>query len=631
MHADAERDQEVEIPEGLLRSNMSKLTLLACLSAVESKILVFAILVHCEQLLEEATDMLGDLSLNKVNYVLSIILDIPEKEVRDALASSGALAQSGLLNVKKDGKSTLERKLGLISDSFAELVNVIDDDPIMLLRETVKKSEPPELCLSDYDHIDTSLAILRPYLRTACHSGKKGVNILLYGDPGTGKTQLVKVLARELEYDLFEVTCEDHEGDSINGDRRLKSYRAAQNFLKKSKALIVFDEIEDVFGGGDPDLFFLFGKSGKRGSSTSKAWLNNVLENNIVPTLWVSNSINGIDPAYIRRFDQVVEMCIPPKKKRESIIQQSCGDILTAQAVSRLSCVQDLAPAVISRAASVVSSIKSELLEKDLSNSIEFLIEGTLKAQGFTDSINNSAVQLPDNFNINYINAEVDLVQIADGLGNCGSGRICLYGPPGTGKTAYGRWLAERLGLPLVLKRASDLLSPYVGEAEKNIAKVFKDAANDKAILMIDEVDSFLRDRRDAVRSWEVSQVNEFLTQMESYPGIFIASTNLMDGLDQAALRRFDLKSKFDYMKPEQAWNMFKQHCEMMGLDLAGDDLKARLAKLNVITPGDFAAIMRQHRFSPIKTAKAMIDAVHVECAVKDQPAAAVGFLAGRA
>lgn len=54
------------------------------------------------------------------------------------------------------------------------------------------------------------------------------------------------------------------------------------------------------------------------------------------------------------------------------------------------------------------------------------------------------------------------------------SGRLCLYGPPGTGKTAYGRWLAEQLGMSLTVKRVSDLISPYVGESEQNIARAFR-------------------------------------------------------------------------------------------------------------------------------------------------------------
>ncbi|MEI2625957.1 MAG: AAA family ATPase [Giesbergeria sp.] len=73
-------------------------------------------------------------------------------------------------------------------------------------------------------------------------------------------------------------------------------------------------------------------------------------------------------------------------------------------------------------------------------------------------------------------------------------------------------------------------MSMWVGGNEKNIARHSMQAEQDGCrCLLIDEVDSFLQDRRGAQRGWEVSLVNEMLTQMESFPGVFIASTNLMD------------------------------------------------------------------------------------------------------
>lgn len=107
------------------------------------------------------------------------------------------------------------------------------------------------------------------------------------------------------------------------------------------------------------------------------------------------------------------------------------------------------------------------------------------------------------------------LQEVAAGLVKSKTGRLCLYGPPGTGKTAFGQWLAETMGVPLLVKRASDLMSMWVGENEKNIAAAFRQAKNDGALLLIDEVDSFLQDRRGAKARWESSLVNEMLTQNE--------------------------------------------------------------------------------------------------------------------
>lgn len=71
--------------------------------------------------------------------------------------------------------------------------------------------------------------------------------------------------------------------------------------------------------------------------------------------------------------------------------------------------------------------------------------------------------------------------------------------------------------MPLLLRTASDLMSKWVGESEKAIAAAFRQAERDGALLMIDEVDGFLRDRDGAHHSWEVTRVNEMLTRMESF------------------------------------------------------------------------------------------------------------------
>ena len=101
-------------------------------------------------------------------------------------------------------------------------------------------------------------------------------------------------------------------------------------------------------------------------------------------------------------------------------------------------------------------------------------------------------------------------------------------------------------------KRASDLLSKWVGETEQQIAAAFAEARDAGAFLIFDEADSLLADRRGAHRSWEVSQVNEMLTWMESHPLPFACTTNFAEHLDTATLRRFVFKVRLDYVAPEQ-------------------------------------------------------------------------------
>lgn len=335
----------------------------------------------------------------------------------------------------------------------------------------------------------------------------------------------------------------------------------------------------------------------------------------------------------IRRFDMVLEVPVPSKSQRERILARHCLDLLDVRDLKRVATCDELAPAVISRAASVVHTIQSTLGPQKSAEAFEFLINNTLKAQGHKTIQKEATTNPQELYDPQFICADTDLADVARRIAGVKSGRMCLFGPPGTGKTAFGHWLADQLGMPLHLKRASDLVSKYIGETEQNMARAFSEAEQEGALLQIDEVDSFLQDRQGAQRSWEVSQVNEMLTQMESFTGVFIASTNLMAQLDQAALRRFDLKVKFDYLNAYQASELFRRYCVRLNLpcDQGGSEWSAaleRLQRLIVLTPGDFATVDRQSRLSPVRTPFELVAALEKECAVKaSSRSSSIGFL----
>jgi hypothetical protein len=191
-------------------------------------------------------------------------------------------------------------------------------------------------------------------LTQAVASNRQGVNIFVYGVPGTGKSELARALAVELGCALFEVASEDEDGDPVTGERRLRAYRAAQSFFDRRRAMLLFDEVEDVFSDGGN----VFGH--KSTAQRRKAWLNRTLEQNRVPTLWLSNSIDGVDPAFMRRFDVLVEVPVPPRAQRERILEAACGDLADTSTLARMAQAEALAPAVVDRAASVVRAIRSE-------------------------------------------------------------------------------------------------------------------------------------------------------------------------------------------------------------------------------------------------------------------------------
>lgn len=378
---------------------------------------------------------------------------------------------------------------------------------------------------------------------------------------------------------------------------------------------MVFDEAEDVFN----NTVSLFEKSTAR---QHKGWVNYALENNTIPTLWLSND-GGLDPAFIRRFDMVFELPIPPRSQRQRILQHYGNGLLDAPTMARFAAAEALAPAVIARTCAVLSTIEQTPQERNAA--FAQMVNATLKAQGHSQVLA-AGSPLPPIYDTAFVNTNTALDTLAQGIAEAQSARLCFYGPPGTGKTAYAHWLAKALDKPLLIKRAADLMGKYVGENEQNIAHAFIQAEQEGAILLIDEVDSFLRERQGAQQHWEVSMVNEMLTRMEAFTGVFIASTNLMDHLDAAALRRFDLKLEFDYLTTAQAQQLFERYCQTLGLH-NNAAAQAQLSHLQRLTPGDFAAVVRQHRFRPVATAQQLADTLAEEVALKGGNKHPFGFV----
>jgi hypothetical protein len=114
---------------------------------------------------------------------------------------------------------------------------------------------------------------------------------------------------------------------------------------------------------------------------------------------------------------------------------------------------------------------------------------------------------------------------------------------------------------------------------------------------------------------------------MESFQGIFIASTNLMDNLDPASLRRFDIKVRFDYLASNQAWVLLQRYCEALELPPPDAEVRSRLAYLAQLTPGDFALLARQHGFRPLQSAAAFLSELERECSIKVHSKRPIGFV----
>lgn len=585
----------------IIEQNIDTLTQLLSLNTTEQTLFRLSVQLRLDEPLKKLSEALPKSNLIGVSELLSNLFGLPKSDIISALKDKGKLLGYGLLE-RNYNPDRFHDYLdwGKMLD-FDEFISEPLNEQV-LLKVCTKPAIEPSLSLDDFAYLNEMKTMMLDYLQSSFATHRKGVNILIYGAPGTGKTELATLLGKVLSVSVNNITYMDEDGYVISAEDRLNKCRFAQKVLEGQSSLLIFDEIEDVFRAG----FFERSVAQK-----NKAWMNQLLENNNVPMIWLSNSVSGIDPAFLRRFDLILEMPDLPLKNKSALITQLTEGKLSPAYVQHFAKVRSLTPAILSRTIRVAK----ELNTSNFAETLLMMFNQTLKSQN-KPKIEPLVLGKAD-YNLDYVACNDNIHRISEGLKRSKKGRICCYGPPGTGKTAWAAWLAEQLDMPLLLRQGSDLLNCYVGGTEQNIAQAFEQAKTDNALLVLDEVDTFLFSREGANRSWERSQVNEMLTQIERFEGLMVVSTNLIEVLDPAALRRFDLKLKFDYLTLPQRLDFAKQQAEILGLPLLSEEDLGQIESLNLLTPGDFAAVARRHQFSPFQKVQDWLIALQGECEVK--------------
>lgn len=600
------QDEIATLPEALA-ANLRLLQKTFKLSSLETRILAFVFYTrdsdHIVCLLRSILDY-AEQGMTLVVNTLAVALAADREDIKAALAPDGKLCSMGLLEYGSSGNEFREiLSPGSVLSASTMSVKL---SLSKLLKDSFLPAPHPTLSLEHFPHVPMVGRVLLPYLKSAVTQKRKGVNILFYGPAGSGKTELTRILAKELGLTAYEVQFAERQ--EFRGERisRIMFWKVAGSVLSRnSNELLVLDEAEDVFN--DMGTLFFSGR-------TNKGEINRLLEENPVVTLWTANSLRHIDPAMLRRFSMVIEVKSPGLAYRREMINEAFDHRLSKGTTERLALTENLSSAVIRSISDIVRET-GKTSETPSDDEIVEMADQMLKAQRMGRVVDNNTM-LPELYAPQFVNSELNLDHLLEGLRTAGCGRLCIYGPPGTGKSAYAAYVARELGIPLMRKTGAELTSCYVGVTEKLIADAFETAQRDGALLLLDEVDSFLRDRQAARYSWEVTAVNEMLAQMERFGGYFIATTNLKDDLDPACLRRFDLKTKFDYLRPEQALAMAQAYAGKLGIS---DDANVldHVADFGNLTPGDFAAVSRQATFRKVSGVEDFVERLAAESNLK--------------
>ena len=517
---------------------------------------------------------------------------------------------------KCSGKSQKEIRMLLKNDQKLKAYGLIDSDgdmdedamdaiyekdmrlyftDIVKSEKSVKAYETNSFSVSE-EQTDVAVQLLK---------SKNACNILLYGAPGAGKTEYAKALIKQAGLKMTSYKNELEVSDKDDADAKALSRLNCYLSLKKEDSVLVVDEAENVLQTRE---FSFFGMSL---SSSQKGTVNKMLETSENKCIFIVNYTTEMDESTLRRFTYSIKFQAMPKETLRSIAAEKLKPVnmpaILKNDILDMCGKYKITGASVDNVVKAISSLdyqkgKEDKVRKDIKSVLEAnssLLYGKTKMR---DAVKKS-------YDLSVLNTSVSAAEIIEMLKtaelykkenqneeNSEGVRMLFYGLSGTGKTELARYISTVLGKPLLLKRCSDLLGPYVGQTERLIAEAFEEAETTDSILLFDEADSFFADRAGAKQSWERTQVNEFLTQMEEFSGICICTTNLRKIMDPAMQRRFHIITEFKALNEDGITTLLKS---FFGKYKFNDGQIQELAKFNTVTPGDFGSLKNKMRFIP--------------------------------
>jgi transitional endoplasmic reticulum ATPase len=489
--------------------------------------------------------------------------------------------------------------------------------------EFFSRENEETLSILDFDLADQERAILGSLLLD-----DRGHNLLFYGTPGTGKTALARSLAKAHGKELYTVKIPESEVPTV----RLQGIYATLNAACKETSLILIDEADELLNAASSSRFE---------SKVAKSWINSLLESHRQKIIWITNRSDGIESSTMRRFSFAIQFSRFNDERRLRVMHHELKKLgleacFPEAELRRLCRTYRVNADGIVKATSVAALHAARGPEAALT-----VLKAALKNhEKATSAHGTSRWKVRDlcRYSLEGLNTSQDLGEVITMLeaylrGQHGEAAVpmalLLHGVPGSGKTEFVYYLGERLRKEVLLRRASDILSMWVGQTEQHMAQAFEEAQAGGKLLFFDEADTFLFPRTQAQHSWEKSFTNEILAQLQDYDGIVAFATNMIEGLDHAAIRRFRFKIEFRPLTPESNILFYTKLLAPLrsGAGPTTEEV-ALLKSIPDLTPGDFTVVREQHLYAdPSRIShKTLIESLALESTYKVRFKRAIGF-----
>ncbi len=450
--------------------------------------------------------------------------------------------------------------------------------------------------------------------------------VLLYGPPGTGKTLIARVVAAETNA-FFSIINGPEIVNSVYGKSEALLRDVFQEAQRRAPSIIFIDELDALAAKRETS-----GELERRIVGQLLTLMDGMASRGQVVVIGATNQPNSLDPALRRpgRFDREIGLRVPDVRARTEILRIHSKDAALANDIDFARLAQ-LTPGFVGadlealcREAAMIAlrrvlphidyqrgyipyetlvnlnitmaDFQAALREIEPSTTREVYVEvsettwddiGGLEK---TKDLLTEGVEWPLRYPEVYSNVKAEPPR-----------GVLLSGPPGSGKTLIARALANQCEASFISIKGPELLSKWVGEAEKGIREVFRHAKQAApCIVFFDEIDSLAPRRSgDVDRNFSNDVIAQLLTEMDGIEGregvIVLGATNRPELIDPALLRpgRFDLVVELEYPDEEERRAIFAVHTR--GKAIAPDVTVEELASL---TPGrsgaDIEAICRR-------------------------------------
>lgn len=585
------------------------------LDGIESELLAFALSVQVNRPLRSALAQIRCGHLPDFIRALAYVIGAPEDDVASRLGREASLIRAGLLVLRREPGISPEDRLDQRLPSFCERMTQSVCSLADLIGDVAATAPRSNLSADDFTHLRLPVDAIVRYLERGRAAGRRGMNVLLHGRPGTGKTELSRLIADQLGVVLRCVSATTEDGEPMSAEQRLQAWRLAQALLSGSTDLLAFDEAQDIF----PSSPFHAAPSSGR-----KAWMNRMLETNVTPVLWITNDVSSMDTAHLRRFDLILEMVSPGVSHRRRMARQALGELpITVDHLERIA-ASKIPPASLMRAGEVLRLMHTDARLPALEIPLDAWLDEHLRVQG------EPGLEPPRDDGL-FDDAEMDVAldpgEAAPRLTGSANLRVLVEGPAGSGHRSWIRRLARQREQDVLRLAAADVVLGLISGDTDLIDRVSNAARRARAMLVIEDVD-LLSPSGDLLSPVLAEVLRHRLNGLLSRSDLcLLISTTTPDRIDPVWRQQMDLQVRLRPLTTVRAEALLARMADAAGFpQTEADEEVLRLPPDLQVLEADLHKVKRRHTLIPLRSRAAWRE-VLLDVTPRRQTAEGIGFI----